>query len=412
MQGDRIATIDTVRGLAVLGILVMNIIGMGFAGAAYLNPMYTGGDDPANIALWALAYVAVDGKMRALFAMLFGASILLMAEGSPPEVQTSRHVARMAVLFVFGLIHGSLLWSGDILLPFALAGLAVWPLRKLGVRRLFVIGVLALLLQAGINLMFGFQAVVAEAAATAPNPPAAAIEAWEGLRSATYSAPEDVAREIAMYRGGLADILAIRHEAMLFARFFLLPFEFFAESIGLMLIGMALYRLSWWQGRFEAGRYVRAAAILTTIGLSLSAVLGWRYYSADFGAAAFYFTDAARVLVAPMVSLGYAGALIAIVKSGAFPRLASRLAACGRMALSNYLLASILGNLVFTGIGLGLYASLSRPQVWLVVLGVWALQLAWSKPWLENFRYGPFEWLWRSLARGQRQPMQPPALMA
>jgi uncharacterized protein len=79
------------------------------------------------------------------------------------------------------------------------------------------------------------------------------------------------------------------------------------------------------------------------------------------------------------------------------------------MALSNYLLASILGNLIFTGVGLGLYASLSRPQVWLIVFAIWALQLAWSKPWLERFRYGPFEWLWRSLARWQRQPMQPPA---
>jgi uncharacterized protein len=409
MQGERIPTIDTVRGFAVLGILVMNIIGMGFAGAAYLNPMYTGGDDPANIALWALAYVAFDGKMRALFAMLFGASLLLMAEGSPPEEQTRRHVARMAVLFGFGMLHGSLLWSGDILLPFALAGLAIWPLRHLGVRRLFLIGLLALLLQAGINLMFGFQAVAAEAAASAPGADAAAIAAWNDMRSATYTAPEDVAREIAMYRGSLADVLAIRHEAVLFARFFLLPFEFFVEAIGLMLIGMALYRLNWWQGNFATGHYVRAAAILKTIGLSLSAVLGWRFYSADFGAAAFYFTDAARVLVAPMVSLGYAAALIVIVKSGAFPRLTRRLAACGRMALSNYLLASILGNLVFTGIGLGLYASLSRPQVWLVVLAIWALQLAWSRPWLKHFKYGPFEWLWRSLARWQRQPMQPPA---
>ncbi|WP_374389235.1 DUF418 domain-containing protein, partial [Sandaracinobacter sp.] len=144
MGDSRITSIDTVRGFAVLGILVMNIIGMAFAGAAYLNPMYTGGADPLNIALWATAYVAVDGKMRALFAMLFGASLLLMAEGGPPDRATPRHVARMAVLFLFGMVHGSLLWSGDILLPFALAGLAIWPLRQQPVARLFLFGVIAL----------------------------------------------------------------------------------------------------------------------------------------------------------------------------------------------------------------------------------------------------------------------------
>ena len=409
MGDSRITSIDTVRGFAVLGILVMNIIGMAFAGAAYLNPMYTGGADPLNIALWATAYVAVDGKMRALFAMLFGASLLLMAEGGPPDRATPRHVARMAVLFLFGMVHGSLLWSGDILLPFALAGLAIWPLRQQPVARLFLFGVIALGLQAAINVMFGMQALQAQAAALAPNPDPAATEAWNSLRSATYSAPEDVARELAMYRGGIGDILAIRHEAVLFARFFLLPFEFFAEAVGLMLIGMGLYKLNWWQGGFASAHYRRVAAILIPVGWAIGALLAWRFHASGFSAIAFYFTDAARVLVAPLVSLGYAAALIALVKSGALQGLVRRLAACGRMALSNYLAASILGNLIFTGAGLGLFGSLSRLQVLGVVLAIWALQLAWSRPWLERFRYGPFEWLWRSLARWQRQPMKPPA---
>lgn len=409
MTASRITTIDTVRGVAVLGILVMNVIGMAFAGAAYLNPIYTGGAEPTNIALWAGAYIAVDGKMRALFAMLFGASLLLMSEGGPPEAATRRHLARMAVLFVLGLLHGSLLWSGDILLPFALAGLAIWPFRNLAVSRLFLAGVIALALQAAINLMFGMQALQAQAAAALPNAPPEAIEAWNSLRGATYTAPEDVARETAMYRGSLGDILAIRHEAVLFARFFLLPFEFFIEAVGLMFIGMGLYRLSWWQGAFDRAHYVRVAAIVIPLGWGLGALLARAFWRADFAAPAFFLTDAARVLVAPGLALGYAAAVIAIVKSGVVPGLVSRLAACGRMALSNYLMASILANLIFTGIGLGLYGSLSRAGAYGVVLGIWALQLAWSRPWLERFRYGPFEWLWRSLARWERQPMKPPA---
>lgn len=409
MAAQRITSIDTVRGVAVLGILVMNVIGMAFAGAAYLNPMYTGGAEPMNIGLWAAAYITIDGKMRALFAMLFGASLLLMAEGGLPQDATRRHVARMAVLFVLGLLHGSLLWSGDILLPFALAGLAIWPFRNLPVSRLFLAGVVALGLQAAINLMFGMQAMRMEAAAALPGAPAEVIEAWNSLRGATFTDPEDVAREITMYRGSLADILAIRHEAVMFARLFLLPFEFLIEAVGLMFIGMGLYRLGWWQGTRDARSYRRLAIRLIPAGWALGALLAVAFHQAGFEAAAFYITDAARILVAPALAIGYAAAVIALVKSGALPRLVARLAACGRMALSNYLLASILTNLVFTGIGLGLYGTLSRAGAYVVVLAIWALQLAWSKPWLERFRYGPFEWLWRSLARFQRQPMQPPA---
>jgi uncharacterized protein len=413
MQGDRIATIDTVRGFAVLGILVMNIMGMAHAGAAYLNPEYTGGaDDPVNLALWAVAAVAVDGKMRALFAMLFGASLLLMAEGNPPEKQTSRHLARMAVLFLFGLVHGLLLWPGDILLPFALVGLAVWPLRNQPAGRLFLFGILALTLQAAIQFAFALQGIAAQAAASLPNATPEAIEAWNNLRSATWTSPDDLARETAAYRGSLADILAIRAEANLFMRLFLLPFVFFGETFGLMLVGMALYRRGWWQGTFNSTHHARVAKIAIPFGLAIGTAIAWRMISTDFSAINFYATEVVRTFSAPLLALGYAAVIILIVKSGALPRLTARLAACGRMALTNYLMASILANLLFTGIGLGLHSSLTRAETLGVVLAIWALQLAWSKPWLEHFRYGPFEWLWRSTARWQRQPMQPPALMA
>jgi uncharacterized protein len=410
MQGARITTIDTVRGFAVLGILVMNIMGMAHAGAAYLNPAYTGSpDDPVNVGLWALAAIAVDGKMRALFAMLFGASLLLMAEGNPPDRQTARHLARMAVLFLLGLVHGLLLWPGDILLPFALVGLAVWPLRNQPAPRLFLFGILALTLQAAIQFAFALQAIAAEAAATAANASPDAIEAWNSLRSATWTDPAELARETAAYRGSLTDILTARAEANIFMRFVLLPFVFFGETFGLMLLGMALYRRGWWQGSFDRAHYARVARLAIPIGLAVGAGIAWRMISTDFAVITFYFTEVVRTFSAPLLAIGYAAVLIRVVQSGALPRLTARLAACGRMALTNYLMASILANLVFTGMGLGLYASLSRAQTLGVVLVIWALQLAWSKPWLERFRYGPFEWLWRSLARGEAQPFRTPA---
>jgi uncharacterized protein len=405
MAGARIQTIDTVRGVAVLGILPMNIIGFGFAGAAYLNPMYTGGDAPGNLLLWAIGSVVIDGKMRALFAMLFGASMLLMAQSNPPEMQTRRHVARMVVLFLFGMVHASLLWSGDILLPFALVGLLVFLLRNLPVRRLFLFGLVALALQASVSVSFGFQAIFAEAAVIA-NPSEATQAAWDGIRSATWTSAEDVAREEAAYRGSAAEILAIRHEAVLFARLFLLPFEFFLETTGLMLIGMALFRLDWWQGGFGSAHYRKVFACAVPAGWAIGAVLAFLFWRSGFAAATFFFVDSVRIMIGPAVAIGYAAAIIAAVKAGLFPLVSERLAAAGRMALSNYLMASILCNLVFTGLGFGLYNSLSRAQVLLVVLAIWALQLAWSKPWLARFRHGPFEWLWRSFSRWERQPMR------
>lgn len=404
MPAQRITSIDTVRGVAVLGILVMNVVGMAYAGAAYLNPMFTGGAEPGNIGLWAGAYVAIDGKMRALFAMLFGASLLLMAQGAPEPEATKRHVARMAVLFLIGLAHGSLLWAGDILLPFAVVGMAVWPLRHSKPDKLFLLGVMALALQAAIHLSFGMQAMQAEQAASLPNASPAALRAWASLQAATNTAPSEVAREIAMYRGSLGQILAIRHEAAMYSRLFLLPFSFFGETVGLMLIGMGLYKLGWWQGVFSAAHYRRVALVSIPLGWAAGGLLAWRFQASGFSAPAFFFTDGARVLIAPGVALGYAAAIIALVQSGALPGTVQRLAACGRMALTNYIMASVLGNLVFTGIGFGLYGHLARAQVMGVVVAIWALQIAWSRPWLERFRYGPFEWVWRSLARGKAQP--------
>lgn len=405
MAGARIQSIDTVRGVAVLGILAMNIIGFAFPGAAYINPMYTGGNAPGNLLLWAIGAVTIDGKMRALFAMLFGASMLLMAESGDAETQGRRHVARMAVLFLFGMVHASLLWSGDILLPFALVGLLIFPLRKLPVKRLLLFGLVALALQASLNVGFGFNALNAEVVA-ASDPSEAAQEAWDDARSVTWSSPEDVARETAAYRGSPSEILAIRHEAVLFARLFLLPFEFFLETVGLMLVGMALFRLGWWQGGFPPAHYARVARLAIPLGWAMGAYLAYRFWSSGFAPATFFFVDSARILVGPMVALGYAAVAIGVVQRGALPRITGRVAAAGRMALTNYLMASILCNLLFTGFGLGLYASLGRIEVMLIVLGIWALQLAWSKPWLERFSYGPFEWLWRSLSRWERQPFR------
>jgi uncharacterized protein len=405
MAGRRIVSIDVVRGFAVLGILLMNIFGFAFPGAAYLNPAYTGGADPLNLGLWAVNAVAVDGKMRALFAMLFGASILLMAEGAGAAAPR-RHVARMAVLFGIGMLHAWFLWSGDILVPYAIVGLLVFPARAFAPSRLLLLAVAALALQAAIIASFGFAAREAEAAAAAAGATTAEIELWQSMAGVIRSTPEVLSEDRAAIQGSLAEILAYRFRTTGFTQGVVFPFFFFAETVGLMLAGMALYRLGWWQAGLAPGRYRRVALVAIAAGWAVGAVLAWRLAASGFHPATYYFTDSVRVLVAPVVALGYSALLIAIVQAGALPRLSGLLANAGRMALTNYLLASLLANLMFTGVGLGLYGRLTRLEALLVVLAIWAVQLAFSTLWLRRFRQGPAEWLWRSLARWERQPMR------
>lgn len=409
VSAARIETVDAIRGIAVLGILVMNIIGMAYAGASYMNPMLTGGAELWNLLPWAAAEILFDGKMRALFAMLFGASMLLMAEGTPEGRETPQHLARMAVLLLFGAIHGSLLWPGDILLPFAVAGLLLWPLRKLEADQLFFGGVLLTALQLAILLGFAVQAGTLQAQAVLPGAGAETMAAWDNLHALLWPSAQQMAEETALMNGDLAGILQLRHQAMLYSRLFLLPFRILAESGGLMLIGMGLYRLHWWRGEFSIAHYWRLARWLIPLGLLASGWMCWWFAASGFSVVSYFYLNAARLIVAPLLAIGYAALVILAVKRQMLPRLMRRLAACGRMALSNYVGASVLGTLLFTGVGLGLFGQLSRIEVLGVVALVWLLQIFGSRFWLERFRYGPLEWVWRSLARWQAQPWLPAA---
>src|SRR5581483_8323162 len=151
---DRYISIDAVRGFAVLGILLMNIVGMGLPAFAYIDPTYAGGATGADFWTWAVNNVLTDGKMRALFTMLFGASTVLIAERAEGDRMgpTQTHYRRMLWLFVFGMLHAYFLWWGDILVTYAIAGLFIFPFRKLSPRLLVGVGVVVLAAQLAFNL--------------------------------------------------------------------------------------------------------------------------------------------------------------------------------------------------------------------------------------------------------------------
>src|SRR5471032_2388424 len=209
---DRYVSIDAVRGFAVLGILLMNIVGMGLPAFAYVDPTYAGGSHGADLWTWAVNNVLTDGKMRALFTMLFGASAVLVAEraeGSQPgPAQT--HYRRMFWLFVFGMVHAYFLWWGDILVTYALAGLVIFPFRRLAPRMQIGIGVAVLAALLGLNLLEAHQLTAMHAAAVAPGATAAAVKGWQEASQIVAPPLAMKGQEIAGFGGGFMDALRAR----------------------------------------------------------------------------------------------------------------------------------------------------------------------------------------------------------
>jgi uncharacterized protein len=404
---ERIATLDIVRGVAVMGILAMNIVGFAMPFQAYMNPVALGPVGEADLASWIFSFILVDGKMRGLFSFLFGASMLLVieqarAKGEPADII---HYRRMAWLLFFGLVHLYLVWFGDILVGYALVGMIAYLFRDLPQRAL--IGWAAGLLIVQLLILAGLAAgaAVLQQGAAAPGASAAAIAEWRGLESqfGVLSA-EAKAEEFALHRGGYGGILAdrVRDHA-------LAPIKglglFGWETLAYFLLGMAAYRSGFLTGRWSAAGYRRAALIGFGIGIPAYALLAWLLVRDGFSVPAILaLSMAATVPLRPPMVAATAALIILATRRGGW--LVDRIAAAGRAAFTNYLGTSLVMTTLFYGYGLGLFGSLGRAELWLVVVAMWGLMLLWSKPWLERFRYGPLEWLWRSLARGRPQPMR------
>jgi uncharacterized protein len=405
-DAGRHISIDAVRGFAVLGILLMNIVGMGLPAFAYVDPTYAGGSTGADLWTWAVNNVLTDGKMRALFTMLFGASAVLIAQraegGEPGPAAT--HYRRMLWLFVFGMVHAYFLWWGDILVTYALAGLVIFPFRKLGWRLQLGIGVAVLAALLGLNLFEARELTAMHAAAMAPGAAPDAVRAWQEASQLVAPSADLGRQEIAGYRGGFLDALRVRSLAARLLQLYLMPTSEIPEAIGQMFVGMALFRTGFFTLRWSSRAYLAMIAVGYLIAAPVTAWLAWTIWKAGFEPLPLNRLEDWQQVTRPLIGLAHASVILLIVRAGAAQALVGRLAAAGRMAFSNYLMTSIITTLLFDGFGLGLYGRLSRFQELAVVAGVWVFILVWSKPWLARFHYGPFEWAWRSLVRWRAQP--------
>ena len=404
---ERHLSIDTVRGFAVLGILLMNIVGMGLPSFAYINPTYAGGAAGADLWTWAVNNVLTDGKMRALFTMLFGASTILIAERASNGAlgAMATHYRRMFWLLLFGFAHAVFAWFGDVLVLYAIAGALVFPLRKLRPTTLLVAGVAILCALLAKNVWQAQQLEALHAAATASDAPAAAVTAWRQMSVMVQPPPEAAKVELAGFGGDFASAIQARLNMLKLFYFILLPTDMLPEALGQMLVGMALFRM----GFFTLGWSSRAYAALIGVGyvvcVPVTAWLAWTIARSNFDPLVLHEQEVWQQATRTLIGLAHASVVLLIVRAGAVSWLVERLAAAGRMAFSNYLMSSIIASLVFCGYGFGLYGQLSRAELLYVVAGIWAFILLWSQPWLERFHYGPFEWAWRSLVQWKPQPL-------
>lgn len=405
--GERILTLDTVRGVAVMGILLLNIIGFAMPGPAYFNPAAYGGDSGIDLAVYLVNFVLFDGKMRGLFSFLFGASLLLVIERAEAKGESPArvHYARMVWLLVFGLIHCWLIWLGDILNHYAMIGMIAFFFRKARVKTLVGVGLVLLVVQLGVAAMLPFTVAMAQAM---PGEPGMA-EAMESLQQG-FGKPSAawIAETVAIHRGGWWGIAVQRFADTGFLPLIAL-FQFGWETLAYMLFGMAGLKSGMLTGSWPRSRYRKWLAIGFGIGIPAYALLAAYMVSSGFDMMAVvtgvWF---ATVPFRPLMIMAWASLIILLVHPGG--ALTARIAAAGRMAFTNYLATSLICTTLFYGYGFGWFGELSRAEVYLVVFAIWALMLLWSKPWLERFAYGPLEWLWRSLARGKTQPMAGGAL--
>lgn len=391
--------------MAVLGILAINLAGFAGPIAATLSPHVPDPGTWADEAWYAAMLVLFEGKMRTLFTLMFGASLLLYVDQAEARGDDGERLQlrRLGWLAVFGYLHHLLFWWGDILFTYALAGSAALALRQARPGLLAALGgMLFVTWHLGMTAA-GWPAVVQEQQVLSGQAPAAMVEAYRADRAAAALA---TAQELARDRQGFAAQIAYRlREAPAE------PLEgalaTLGESLPLMLIGMALFRSGLFSGEWPPRRLRRIT--LAGLGLGGGVTLAFAAGAWDRHFPPVLMIQAlAWQLAVPhlLMGLAYATLLVRATPWLATTRLGQRLIATGRMALSNYLGTTLVMTGLFYGWGLGLVGQVPERWLWPFLLGGWALMLGWSKPWLARFRYGPLEWLWRSLTLGRLEPLR------
>lgn len=388
----RVVALDALRGIAVAGIALMNVYVFALPSPAYFNPSAAGSESLLDWLVWGLSFVLVEDKFRSLFAMLFGAGVVILLERAEKHA-LSAHAMRMLVLFGIGAAHAILLANNDVLRLYAMAGLLLPLFARLAPVKLLVIAAMLMALHVmGGSLLAWLWANAEPGSPTALYPARAFGDDPDALAYAQQIGTEGFGERV--------DRRIMRFWNALETQIPGIP-----STLAMMLTGAALWKNGLLRGKWPRARafaLARRMAIiaLPPLGLALALDVASGFDAAVVGADGLFWSIPFDLLLAVAYAALVMGWL-AERESG----LRRRLAAVGRLSLTNYLLTSLTFALVFYSWGLGMFGALTRWQAFATAFVPIMLMLVWSPLWLARFRQGPFEWLWRGIARGRFGPI-------
>jgi uncharacterized protein len=419
-HAERISSLDVVRGFALLGILLLNVGGLAMSDAAYNDPTLAGGSVSLNVMTWLVLHVLAEGKMRCLFSMLFGAGIVLFTsrvEQRSPFDAADIYFRRIFWLLLFGIAHAFLLWHGDILYPYALCALVLYPCRRWSAKSLLALAGVLIVTNAGASLYGGWsharnrelamQADAAEAKGLKPSDEQdKARKAWKETIEEAKPTREVLDKDARRWRGSFLEVLKVRAEEV--GHWHAVPYyhPWNWDVWSMMLIGMALLKLEILTAKRSRDFYMWCAVAGYAVGVPVNWWTGRIAIQTNFDIITGSYLGVTYDIGRLAIALAHMSVLILLVKGRVLAALLKSLAAVGQMALSNYILQSVICAFVFTGYGFALYGTIERYQIYYVVAAIWAVQMIVSPVWLKHFQFGPAEWLWRSLTYWKRQPFR------
>lgn len=422
-QAERITILDSLRGIAILGILLMNIPSFSLPGVVGHDPSTLNEFGTINYYLWYVVNWIFDGTQRGLFSILFGAGILLFVgrkEVNLPGLQPADYFFRRQLwLIAFSLFDVYvLLWNGDILFDYAVYGLLLFTFRNLPPRKLLLAaGICFLLIVVRENRdLYHEKSLISKGEAVAAIDTTTTKltilqkEAYEETMAfkERFTQENKLKRMKRSLERGQGDYETVYELRTSMYRDNLIQYTYLEcwDVLMFMLIGMAFFKL----GILTGEASWKAYGWLTAIGLGLGLILTYIHVQTRVG---FNFNAYEYIKEVPfqyyqltraLRTIGIFGFVMLLYKSGICKWFFGMLRPVGQMAFTNYLMQSLICGLLFNGFAFGLYGKLERYEVYLVVAAIWVFQLIYCQVWMRYFYYGPFEWAWRSLTYWKRQP--------
>lgn len=415
-KSARINSLDVIRGIALLGILLMNINGMGLP-FAYSDPTIAGGADGLNLKVWIVNNMLFEGTMRGLFTLLFGAGIVLLTtrlEKNGAGISTADiYYRRILWLLFFGLVNvWILLWHGDILYPYAIFALLLFPFRNAGIKKLFLAAGVLICVGTIWNISdyqnklaiqkVGMEMQQLKDKGTVLNKEqAAGLTDWEKLK--IKHTTEEVNEVNKKMQGSYWSVLIEKVKLNQFMQTWL-PYRLWTwDILSYMLIGMAFFKLNIFHGKRTKLFYTILLLVGYLVGLGINYMETQMILESNFDAVIIAKADQTYQIGRFFTTMGHIGLFMLFIKSGILGFLQNSLAAVGKLALTNYLMHSVITSILFYGFGFSLFGQLQRYELYYIVAAIWIFQLIYSPIWLRYFQYGPAEWVWRSLTYQKRQ---------